>query len=540
MHPYPLTHARRAPLRLVVGGLLLALTTLVTSSTGVSNAQLRGGGPPLVYVVVIDGLDGDRVDDGKAPFISSLLAGRGANATYFEESRSVMVAETNPNHVAMMTGAYGGRSGNPGNIFAIYAPLEGEEDNEADSCKRTGPINRTSLPTVTSGEDASCPSAQMVFEAIKRQGNPDRLVTAALFGKRKLGLIFAGKNVNPRRRDVDYLWAPCGPEPTQEQREYCADVPVDPVPTVMDRTLHDRIVMDQVIRTIRHGVPARGGMRRPDLTFVNLPQVDSAGHVFGSLLSLPGPGIDEQPFGELRYDQAIDLADQQVERLVSALRDEGIWERSVLILLSDHSMEGPQIPIVLNDLLTLSGIDQDDFLVVQNGSVDMVYLADRTSPERFKLLRRMRAIALSHPGIGEAMYREPNPLDDGKEHTLDGVHPAWRAAGGRTGDLFVSAKPGFRFSDPRITSNPFLGNHGAPQTRDNFFAVIGGGPLVRQRTIEGEVAGGFDDTLLNPHQAENVDVAPTVMRLFGLEEPRDSRGRFLRQAFDRDLLPPRR
>ena len=30
---------------------------------------------PIVYAVVIDGLDGDRVDEGKAPFISSLLAG---------------------------------------------------------------------------------------------------------------------------------------------------------------------------------------------------------------------------------------------------------------------------------------------------------------------------------------------------------------------------------------------------------------------------------------------------------------------------------
>ena len=75
---------------------------------------------PIVYAVVIDGLDGDRVDEGKAPFISSLLDG---HATYYRESRSVMIAETNPNHVAMMTGAYGNTSGFPGNAFALYAPL---------------------------------------------------------------------------------------------------------------------------------------------------------------------------------------------------------------------------------------------------------------------------------------------------------------------------------------------------------------------------------------------------------------------------------
>ena len=31
-----------------------------------------------------------------------------------------MVAETNPNHVAMATGAFGDRSGIPGNAFAVY------------------------------------------------------------------------------------------------------------------------------------------------------------------------------------------------------------------------------------------------------------------------------------------------------------------------------------------------------------------------------------------------------------------------------------
>ncbi len=43
----------------------------------------EAAGKPIVYVVVIDGLDGDSVEAGHAPFISSLLAGSGARATYF-------------------------------------------------------------------------------------------------------------------------------------------------------------------------------------------------------------------------------------------------------------------------------------------------------------------------------------------------------------------------------------------------------------------------------------------------------------------------
>jgi hypothetical protein len=166
---------------------------------------------PIVYAVVVDGLDGDRVDQGRALFISSLLAQR---ATYYRESRSVMIAETNPNHVAMMTGAYGRASGLPGNAFALYAPLESE-----DSCRATGPADETRLPTVTSGENANCLQAETVFEAIKRQGNPERLVTAAIFGKPKLGRIFASAT-------VDHLWAPCSSGPDDDS--YCGQVPVNP------------------------------------------------------------------------------------------------------------------------------------------------------------------------------------------------------------------------------------------------------------------------------------------------------------------------
>ena len=45
-----------------------------------------------------------------------------------------MPTVTNPNHTAMMTGAYAGDSGIPGNEFALYSPLESE-----DSCVATGP-----------------------------------------------------------------------------------------------------------------------------------------------------------------------------------------------------------------------------------------------------------------------------------------------------------------------------------------------------------------------------------------------------------------
>ena len=304
---------------------------------------------PIVYAVVIDGLDGDRVDEGKAPFMSSLLDG---HATYYRESRSVMIAETNPNHVAMMTGAYGNASGFPGNAFALYAPLA-----NASTCQTTGPADESKPPTPTSGE---CRTAETLFEAIRRRVSSTAMPSpAAIFGKPKLGRIFQNSG-------VDHLWAPCASG--DDDDAYCGQVPTNPI---TGYAVDDRTVMDEVIRTICEGVGARH--RRPDFTFVNLHQVDSAGHATGTGAA---------------YDAAIAQADDEIARLVGELQSRGEWQRTVLILLSDHSMDTTLVKTNLKSAFTAGGISSDDFVIVQNGSVDLVYLAAHA---------RARAAALRAP-----------------------------------------------------------------------------------------------------------------------------------------------
>jgi predicted AlkP superfamily pyrophosphatase or phosphodiesterase len=483
-----------------------ALVALVAALGALSAPQPAAARPverPLVYVVVLDGLDGDRIEAGAAPFISSLLSGEGASAAYFPGSRSVVPTETNPNHVAMMSGAYPGASGIPSNTFAIYAPLADE-----DGCARAGPFDLRTLPTETSGESRTCPKAEMTFAAIKRQGNPDELATAAVFGKPKLGRLFSQATIAPRRTDVDYLWAPCSSG--AEDDSYCADVPTNPISTY---ALDDRTVMDAVLRTIDGPIAFPYGRTRPNLTFVNLHQIDSAGHITGT---------------GLVYDLAIAQADDEVERLVTTLRARGEWDRTVLILVSDHSMDSMSRKLSLTDAFTSAGIGASQFVALNNeSSIDFIYLADRRSRARFELLKRMREVALAQPGVTEALYREPNPADGGREHTIDAAHPGWHASGERTGDLFVLARPGTGFGEPSPLSNILPGNHGAIQTQDNFLAVVGGSDLVRQGTVQGGSRAA---------RPLNVDVAPTVMGLFGLFAPHDSRGRFLGRAFDRAAL----
>lgn len=463
---------------------------------------------PIVYVVVIDGLDGDSVGPVKTPFISSLLAGEGSNGAYFPGSRSVIPAETNPNHTAMVTGATPAKSGIPANTFAIYAPLVDE-----NSCERTGPFDLSILPTETSGESPTCPRAETIFEAVRRQAGPGRPTTSVIMGKPKLGRIF---DVTYRGRPAaDHIWAPCTDETAEDDR-YCEDVPTNPV---TGYAVDDKTVMDEVIETAEEGIEARGETRRPDITFVNLPQVDSAGHAFGR--TLPA------------YDLATAQADVEIERLVTALRERGEWDRTTLMIVSDHSMDEVPQKINLTSALADGGVPEDSFVALNNeGSVDFVYLADRTAPrqERDELLAEMRAIALAEPGVAEVMYRKRNSVDGGARHTIRRLHPTW-ARGKRVGDIFATAAPGYGFTEPTPANNPLLGNHGAPQTADNFMSVVGGSPKIKTGTISGDSRRA---------RIRNNDVAATVMRLFGLQPPRKSSGRPIKAAFERGTLRRRR
>ncbi len=475
---------------------------------------------PLVYVFSLDGLDGDRVDAGSAPFLASLLAGQEeARATYWQESRSVMVAETNPNHVAMATGAFGDKSGIPGNAFAVYADASkracgGEEQGSQDppGAPQGGEDEAGGAAEQTDGERAECLAAETFFAAAKRQSG-GRVVTAGIFGKPKLAQIFAGRNVDRDTYDADFLYSPCDP---RDPSDFCdRSAPARPNDGY---AITDGQIMDVVLRTVETGVDKGGTRRRPNLTFVNFPTIDASGHGFGTQNGA--------------YDAAIGMMDGELRRFVERQKALGLWSRTVVFVVSDHSMDTTLSKMSLRLSLNAAGIPDDEVLIVQNGSVDMIYLADRTRPDRAEFLKRVREAVLRTPGVDEALYREPNPADGGNAHTLAGVHPGWRIAGPRTGDLFVTHVEGGAFNEP----NPLTGNHGSSLTSDNIMAVIGGGGQVRQQTLTATPGPRFDDTLVNTGQSQNVDVAPTVMALLGLAPPAQSEGRVLDEAFAPGVL----
>ncbi|MPZ79948.1 MAG: alkaline phosphatase family protein [Actinophytocola sp.] len=88
--------------------------------TAFASSAARAATGLRVYVLVVDGCRPDEAAGAYLPTLRSLAA----QGTSFAAARSITVAETIPNHVAMMTGVYPNRSGVPAN--SVWDPALGE------------------------------------------------------------------------------------------------------------------------------------------------------------------------------------------------------------------------------------------------------------------------------------------------------------------------------------------------------------------------------------------------------------------------------
>jgi ectonucleotide pyrophosphatase/phosphodiesterase family member 5 len=379
---------------------------------GAGTASAASGDLRVVVMVV----DGCRPDESTGPFMPTFtrLGAAGLRAT---AARAIPVAETIPNHVAMMTGVLPRRSGVPAN--AIYDRAEGT----------TRDLDR---PT-----DLRAPT--LLDRLRTEQGR----VTASVLSKGYLYGIFRGR--------ATHHWEP---QPR---------VPVtDHAP--------DAITMTTAIDYVDRYDPA--------LTFVNLGDVDRTGHA-----DLTGTTV------QVARRAALVSTDTELARFESFLRTTGRWERTVWILLADHSMD---FSVPTNLIGLRARFDADPTLagkvqVSQNGGADLAYWTGPSSG-RTAAVARMRAIATATPGV-ESVFT-PGDLGLGPE----------------AGDLVALCRQGWRFSDPTPVSNPIPGNHGHAVTYPIPLVVSGGRPgLPQGRTTNAAV--------------RTLDVAPAVAALFGLRPP---------------------
>lgn len=431
-----------------------------------------------VVQLVVDSLHPDQVTQEDTPFLFQLKN----EATWYEQHRSVMAAETLPNHVAMATGAYPATNGIPGNDGR--ATVGDTEPADPD----LGQPDLLESASFTTAIETACPE----------------LHTVTVFSKEYVYRIFEGE------ADADF------PQPV-------FNIP---------KSGHapDASTVGFIVQEI--------GQNDPDYLFANLGDVDRAGHIDAT-------GFSGIPSIQLA---ALHQTDMLIAGLVQELQQRGLWEDTVLVVNSDHSMDwsipgDPSAEIDVGAALEADDRTAGKLFVSPNGGAALVYLNDPDAPDAAETLVAARAIVDGLEGIDEALYREPNPLDPG--YDLRSVHPAWRNWTPRIGEIFATASPGHKFvAGPEEQAIP--GNHGHTITRHATLMITGGWDgLAEPSSIapSGEV-NVADDTEQLPEQSEQVDLAPTYGWLLGVPDPGLAatgtpqwEGRVLEEAFTRQPDP---
>jgi len=429
-----------------------------------------------VVLLVIDGLRPDEVP------LMRQVSELAESGTYYPQSRAQMVAETTPNHVSMITGMRSDRHGMPGNDAAFVTDNIGLEPRYLQ--------------------------ADTVFTLARRQV-PD-LVTAAVTSKTYIVAV------SKHDRDDDGL------QDATETNDPTVVIPgADFTPDA---------------ETASTGISVSRELN-PDLLFLSLGDVDRVGHV-----DQVGGLTEDGPTGAapaVRF-ATLQNTDTLIRAFVEDLRQRGVWERTVLILTADHSMDwsSPDSTVSLSEGIAADPELADEVVFALNGGAALYSLRRPAHPLAGERLRRLRSIAVETEGVDEALYTRPNPADGGEEHWVGRVHPDWGLTGDRTGDLVVTAADGFRVVGDSQFDNPIPGNHGHVVTLPIPLIVSGGAPIVVRQRVEPSPELGPGDR--DPGQAENIDTGATVAWLLGLNPPPGGfDGRVLREAFTARPTPPR-
>jgi predicted AlkP superfamily pyrophosphatase or phosphodiesterase len=247
--------------------------------------------------------------------------------------------------------------------------------------------------------------------------------------------------------------------------------------------------------------------RAPNLLLVHLLVVDSTHHQFGAQ-------------SQAGYT-ANGFADLCLRKIVQAIDDAGIRDRTTLIVLADHGFiltpqaMRPNVILRQQGLLTATGnkIDEARIHVFPEGGIGLVYFTHRGEAEADR--KRVKELFEGQEGVADILFPEqfaeyglPHPREyDQAPDAVLAAKEGYSVAGTVEGETFIASHTEARTS---------LGSHGFLSTRDKMNAVC---VLSGPRICQGAKLKGV----------ENIDIAPTIAHLLKIEGF-EADGKVLREA----------
>jgi hypothetical protein len=222
---------------------------------------------------------------------------------------------------------------------------------------------------------------------------------------------------------------------------------------------------------------------RPNLMLLHFLSLDSVHHAFGPK--------------SLAATAAIAFLDSCVEKVVAAVHEAGMDERTTFLIVADHGFKGYTKEIRPAMALAAAGLTGKVHVVAEGGTA-MIYLDQAQAAEL--LPKAVQALA-GLEGVGQVIGRDgfaalglPTPDKDPQMSQLLLTAKDGYSFSGATGGPVTAAVPQQRGSHGYLASDPDM---------DALFIASGYG--VRAGALSGRIS--------------NLDVAPTIAKLLGVPLP---------------------
>lgn len=423
-------------------------------------------GDRIVVMISLDGLAGFYFDDPKAEMpVLRALAKEGAMSSRMRPSTPSV---TWPNHTSLVTGATAGVHGVTGNNYfdrVTGKPVALISDPRFDK------VEIVKVPTIYDvAHEAGMKTAAIRWPAARSAPTldwtiPDMNVDSGLAKYSTPALLAELKESG--------TWVPKEQDPGVPEEKKSSTLGDDEAEAVFEKILKDH---------------------RPQLGLLHLARVDHDEHQYG-------------PRSKEAYE-AIAKVDAQVGHVWEQLKKD--WPgRATLVIVSDHGFSPIERQVFPNVVLREAGLAKvagnrivgGDVRIVSQGGAALVYISDKA--HRDEIEAKVKAAFEANKDVSRIVMT----ADLGKYGVANpDVDP-------HAPDMVLFAREGAMFGDTAAGSMSFrdkperLGTHGHdPDLRNLKATFVAWGPEFKAGVDLGEI--------------QNLDVAPTLAKIMGLELPK--------------------
>ena len=439
-----------------------------------------------VVVVVWDGMRPDFVSERNTPTLWKLAQ----DGVTFAHHHSVYVSATNVNGAAIATGVYPNRNTLLANreFRPSIDPLRPIENAEPDVIKKAD--------EVTGGKYIATPTIAEVVRATGRR--------TAVVGTKAVAFLHdrhADWTSAAAKDFVKFAAAPMPAALREETLRLLGPFAIEPEKTDESRNSYATRALTEIMW--RDGLPA--------FSLLWLSEPDQIQH-------------DTSPGSEASL-AALHVSDRNLALVLDALAKKDARENTDILVVSDHGFSTIERAIDFPAEMRKAGFDatkvfkevpkRGQIMVVGNGGSILFYVIDHDHDVAARLVEWLQRSDFAGVIFTREKFEGTFPLETVRANTPEPpdviVSLRWNAKPNRFGT------PGHIVADnARATGE---GSHQSLSEFDLHNTLIAAGPDFRQR---------FTTSL----PSSNVDIAPTVLHLLGLEPPQKFDGRVLVEGME--------